>query len=254
MDTKAVLTQVLKEYEHYLETDPKVDVLYRLLKAGKAGHKQALQLAQETGGSLADSLISAILPGLGPDETISVDDALAVIPQALRSNHRYVNEYLAQVQRRLNESAGIGLQPVNAAFDETGARIIAKEVAKDFRKAVKEFKTEVKTFSAHTVDSSIRANAKAQTEAGLNVTVTRIYDGVGLSNGRTCQWCLDRCGTDMPYSEAYEKGAFERHPGCGCELLYKVNKRVQRQIDWTSNKWEDVTDEKALEKRKTYGL
>ena len=45
----------------------------------------------------------------------------------------------------------------------------------------------------------------------------------------------------MPYSEAYAKGAFQRHPGCGCELIYKVGKRTQRQSDWTRNKWEDVS-------------
>ena len=100
----------------------------------------------------------------------------------------------------------------------------------------------------------MRMNASAHESAGLRVTVTRVYDGVGLSNGRTCQWCLDRFGEDMTYQEAYDKGAFQRHPGCGCELYYKTGKRVQRQTDWTKNKWTDETDSKQIAVRRAYGV
>jgi len=104
------------------------------------------------------------------------------------------------------------------------------------------------------VDDSIQKNAENASNAGLETFVTRRYDGVGLSGGRTCQWCLDRCGEDMPYREAQEKGAFQRHPGCGCELLYITEKGVQRQTDWTKNTWSDFQSKETLEQRKKTGI
>ena len=59
----------------------------------------------------------------------------------------------------------------------------------------------------------------------------------------------------MPYTEAYAKKAFQRHPGCGCELLYSVGKRTQRQTNWSANTWEVVPNEKEIKDRlKRYGL
>ena len=100
-------------------------------------------------------------------------------------------------------------------------------------------------------DDSLKKNASAAQNVGLEVRVTRIYDGIGVHDRKDeCQWCLSRCGKDMPLSEAYAKGTFERHPGCGCEVLYVVGKRVQRQSDWTRNEWEDVNPERL----RTYGM
>lgn len=95
-------------------------------------------------------------------------------------------------------------------------------------------------------DDSLKENASAAENVGLEARVTREYDGVGLSNHRQCQWCLDRCGENMPYDEAYAKGAFQRHPGCGCEIYYQAEKGWQRQTDWKSNTWEDVSPHERI--------
>lgn len=85
---------------------------------------------------------------------------------------------------------------------------------------------EIETGALRPSDESIKENASAAERAGLEVRVTRIYDGVGLSGGRECQWCISRCGKDMTLDEAYEKGAFQRHPGCGCEIEYTSAKGI----------------------------
>ena len=103
-------------------------------------------------------------------------------------------------------------------------------------------------------DDCMKVNAENASKVGLETRVTRRYDGVGLSGGRVCQWCLDRCGDDVPYKEAVNMGMFQRHPGCGCELLYHTEKGTQRQTNWKHNVWEYEPDEKALEKRKNTGI
>lgn len=75
-------------------------------------------------------------------------------------------------------------------------------------------------------DDSLRENASNANGAGLGVRVSRKYDGVGLSDGRECQWCLDRECNNVTLQEAYEIGAFQRHPGCGCEIEYISEKGI----------------------------
>ncbi len=73
------------------------------------------------------------------------------------------------------------------------------------------------------MDDIEKINAEFQSDAGYKRTVPRYYDGVGLSEGRVCEWCLDKCGVDVPYDEAYEQGMFARHEGCGCIIEYNNN-------------------------------
>lgn len=102
----------------------------------------------------------------------------------------------------------------------------------------------IEILSLKAKDDSIKQNASASENAGLHTRVTRIYDNVGVHNRKDdCEWCLSRCGVDMTLQEAYEKGSFERHPGCGCEILYKTSKGTKRQTNWTNNTWTDVDDD-----------
>lgn len=114
-------------------------------------------------------------------------------------------------------------------------------------------KSQTENMFAHTVDQSQKENAEFMEKSGLEVRVTRVYDGVGLSGGRECKWCLSRCGENMTLSEAYAKGAFQRHTGCGCEILYTSSKGIttsQTRAGGTDS-WQRRLD---LESRKTIGL
>ena len=99
----------------------------------------------------------------------------------------------------------------------------------------------VGTFSRKVHDESQKVNADNASGAGLEVRVSRTYDDVGLSGRRDCQFCLDRECTNVTLDEAYEIGAFQRHPGCGCEITYTTEKGTKVQTDWTHNEWEDVS-------------
>lgn len=102
----------------------------------------------------------------------------------------------------------------------------------------------IEILSLKAKDDSIKQNASASENAGLSTRVTRTYDNVGVHNRKDdCEWCLSRCGVDMTLQEAYEKGSFERHPGCGCEILYKTSKGTKRQSNWRNNTWTDVDDD-----------
>ena len=98
---------------------------------------------------------------------------------------------------------------------------------------------------------SLYKNAENASGAGIEVRVTRTYDGIGLSNNRQCEWCLERCGIDMPYQKAYEKGAFERHPGCNCLIEYtsKKGEKTYQAGKSTAGNW---LSEAEFQKRVNY--
>lgn len=110
----------------------------------------------------------------------------------------------------------------------------------------------VETESRKVFDDSIRHNAQSANSAGLEVRVTRVYDGVGVHDGKdVCRWCLDRCGKNMTLQEAYSKGAFNRHPGCGCTIEYTSAKGVKTVQTGKYSGWNFAEE---LEKRKSIGL
>lgn len=107
------------------------------------------------------------------------------------------------------------------------------------------------TMSKKTMDDSIRYNAENVSSVGLEVRVTRVYDGIGLSGGRRCEWCLERCGEDMTIEEAYRIGAFQRHDGCGCIIEYTSKKGAKTIQTGKFSGWNFAEE---LEKRKSIGL
>ena len=112
----------------------------------------------------------------------------------------------------------------------------------------------METDSRKSVDDSLKYNAENASGVGLEVRVTRIYDGVGVNHGKSeCQWCLDRCGEDMPLETAYEIGAFQRHPGCGCIIEY-VSKRGDKTYQTGKSSPKNWLSEAEFKRRVNYGL
>lgn len=89
------------------------------------------------------------------------------------------------------------------------------------------------------IDHVLQKNAEAAENAGMEVKVSRKYDGKGLSGGRACEWCLERECDDLSYQEAYDLGAFERHEGCGCVITYTS---ARGELTWQNKKggWNKV--------------
>lgn len=118
---------------------------------------------------------------------------------------------------------------------------------------ISKFENTGKTFARKVVDDSFRHNAENASGAGLEVRVSREYDGVGLSNGRLCYWCLSRCGVNMTLAEAESKGTFERHEGCGCIIEYVSLKRLKTYQTGKSSSADWLTEEE-FQKRVSYGI
>lgn len=142
------------------------------------------------------------------------------------NNQNIVNNFFSQIdakinqaQQEINSAAGVGLKTVKV---KTPKQLIVNEQATDnILSDIKRYTTALETTGRDHIDITQRANAKFQNGAGMEVTVTRIYDGVGINHREdNCEFCLSRCGTNVPYKQAVAMGMFDRHDGCGCKIVY----------------------------------
>lgn len=111
----------------------------------------------------------------------------------------------------------------------------------------------ITTDSAKIVDDSLKGNAEFADRAGLEIRVTRVYDGVGLSRGRVCQWCKDRECRNATLQEAYDIGAFQRHPGCECVIEYVSRKSGKTYQSGKSGPHGWISEEE-FQRRVNFGL
>ena len=249
MDYTNVLTSLLRMYRRQMDSDREVARFYAKCRDGTATYTDVYALADKAGIKMSGLLKKQILetfPNGVPPEAVD-----AILPPMLREQCETVLVGADRVQTIANTKAGVRLKPVDMVPDEE--RILG--LTEHFKESgfTDEAAGLITNLSRSAVDESIRANAEFQNDSGMKVTVTRTYDDVGLNDGKTpCQWCLDRCGEDVPYSEAFSRGMFERHEGCGCIIDIKSAKGSKRQTDWTRNKWEDSPE--VLNRRKTIGL
>lgn len=245
MGNDELLDFMLKAFQKGISNDPVSAAFRTKVRKGLAKYADVLKYAERAGFHLTNTLKAQIMTaypnGVPPD----------VLTQLLREGCSTVLDKAEQAQQIINRSAGITLQPVKVPVDEDRIKGLVDHI-KDSG-LLDETKNLITNLVESHVDDAINDNASFQLDSGMEVTVTRRYDDVGVNHGKDeCQWCLERCGENVPYKEAYAMGMFERHPGCGCIIEYNTSKGTQRQADWTRNSWEDSSS--TLERRKTIGL
>ena len=235
-----LLEKSVRKFNTKISNNKAAQAIYKKAADGIATYKDAKKFASITGKSLADVLVDALTEVGG----ITEEDALSLIPGLLKANHDRVLPVVNAAQRKVCEEAGVGLQPAEIYFDSQRANGLAthiRELVSNDKFEVKDFAGNIEiladNFSLSTVDNAVKYNARAHYNAGLDATVTRVYDDVGVHNRKDpCEWCLSREGT-WSYADAVANGVFERHPGCGCTITYTTKKGTDVQTDWTTNTW-----------------
>ncbi len=203
------------------------------------------QSAQEYSSALSNLLVQSASQ-VFPNDSQSVLNALK--DSTICKNYfSHVDRYVYDLQKASNQNNGLGMNAVKIA---TRSQIIDATVSSsdDYDADIERFTSKAEYSSNSRVDDIERTNAEFQSNAGYKITVSRYYDGVGLSEGRVCEWCLDKCGVDVPYDEAYEQGMFARHEGCGCIIEYNNNgERSYQSSKGGFDSWKDY-DKKRVDK------
>ena len=233
-----------------IENDTELIRLRKSIESGKANY-EAAQKYSERSGQLAKKAILQVSNG---DLTITQE----ILNPILEANYQDVLNVASQAQNVIYETANVNLRPATVSYDNTYAEDISAKLENydDVDEALNVMENTFISASQNYVDEIGKRSAKFMDESGINVLVSREYDDVGVhttdkGGGDVCHWCLERCGTDVPYDEAYDMGMFERHPGCGCIITYTTKRGVviQGKGDWETNRWINLREDKEREKR-----
>ena len=194
---------------------------------------QSLRSKISKDGTFEDVEEYAKLLGEILDDTIKdvpIDELEPILEALTKLEGKYINGVSAFVQQRINKELGTDL---GAVIEEKTQNLVLETYKQSkYIENPEDLYTKLKnsaiTENLKQVDNFQKKNAEFHSNIGFNVTVTRIYDEIGLRDRtQPCQWCLSRCGVDVPYDEAIDRGMFERHEGCGCKIIYKT-------VDFTS--------------------
>lgn len=241
---------IAKDFRELTSGNAKIKKLSKKLEAGKASYLDADSLALE----LATALGKALHNNLGNDQLVGEDyKALMreVLPAGLHDIYKDVADYAVTIQRGIYLRQNIGLRVAPPDFNTVEVdEITGKATMVDSYKEIPGGLTnDIQHMAQNVATDTMDKNARLANAVGYEAIVTRVYDRVGVhtQNGgkykKDCQWCLSRCGTDVPYGEAKSRDMFRRHPGCKCRIEYTVNGKTQVQTDWRRNKWTDTVSD-----------
>lgn len=216
------IKELLELFKEHLSKDKDIAKKLELLNGGEMDYSKILEYSSAISHILVDTIAEYY-----PQEIKSIVEAIKNT-DVCREFYNDLDNYVYSAQNLINKNYGLGIKAVktkrpNQIVEQGG------EETGDFGEFVKNLKEKCELASNKRVDTIQQANAKYQSRAGYGITVSRMYDGKGLSDGRTCEWCLDRVGSNIPYESAYRRGMFQRHEGCHCVIEYNNNGFVTTQ-------------------------
>ena len=211
--------------------DPALRALLKSIDSGKANFRDTAQYSIRYSHQLGNILSENVLD-IPPDVRETAAEA------ALKYAYDDMNAILADVQKSLDEQAGIHIRPQKADFPSERVQhfahsLIDPTVEDSIIKRRARSGSETITKSFH--DSFIKKNAQFRNDAGLKCYITR-------EGSNCCKWCSEVAGR-------YEFGSqpsdiFRRHDNCDCTIDYDGQKlRGKLNADGSRSKtWEEVPD------------
>lgn len=247
------LSSLADYYRRLLEADQELSSLRKEIEKGDLA---ALQKYSTRAGQIEIKALQEASTRNGYSSLFESGNLKSTLDAVFQVNYQAVTNASQAAQKAANQAAGLGISASDGDYADI-ADDIANKLAgyEDVREGLDKMANDIVLQSQKYADESERKSASFANDSGLEVLVSREYDDVGVhttdkGGGQPCQWCLDRCGTDVPYQEAYDRGMFERHPGCGCIITYKTKRGIFRQGkgDWEQNQWAEASD-REREKR-----
>ncbi|WP_262315227.1 hypothetical protein [Lacticaseibacillus parakribbianus] len=241
----SLLKTINSQFDEQAKASKKLQAAARALKSGKATYQTANTFAIEAGEILAKVLQRNLKGASLPDQKLYFNIAQRILNETLSKNFDLVSGYTADVQKLLNEQAGIGLEVQKAMLNQDRIDGIVNRVSSepDIDKVKWILDDPVVNFTQSIVDDSIDANCKFQSAAGLHPIITRRLVG------KACKWCSDLAGVydyfDLP------DDIYRRHERCRCTVDYNPGSG-KRQNVWTK-KWRDPEQAQKLANRLAIG-
>lgn len=206
---------------------------------------EAQSYAESVGSALAEALERNLSSSVLPDGRMYWNIADRVIRPLMEQDYELVSSVSAEVQRILNEAAGIGIKPQIAQLDADKIDGILNKIssAERYDDVAWVLNEPIKTFSRSIVDDTLKVNVEFQGKSGLHPKIIRKQES------KCCKWCEGLAGTynypDVP------KDVYRRHERCRCTVEYAGTGKRQ---DVHTKQWKREQERDKIEIRKTVGL
>ena len=210
---KQLVEAVEKAFTRNCKTDIVVSGIERTLKKNGVSYREAEEYSARLGELLAKAYQETITPDLLPNGKLDADLAEELMRTLLSQNYERAAEVAARVQTSLNRSAGLGIKGLQPAVNEDRLDGLINKAAsyESYDKAAWVLNEPVVNYTQSAVEDTIRKNADAHFNAGLQPKIRRI------SVGGCCKWCNRLAGV---YAYPVKREIYKRHERCRCLVLY----------------------------------
>lgn len=210
---KQLVEAVEKAFTRNCKTDIVVSGIERTLKKNGVSYREAEEYAARLGELLAKAYQENITPDLLPDGKLDADMAEELLRTLLTQNYERAAEVAARVQTSLNRSAGLGMKGLQSGVNEDRLDGLINKAAsyESYDKAAWMLNEPVVNYTQSAVEDTIRKNADAHFNSGLQPKIKRI------SVGGCCKWCNGLAGV---YAYPVKREIYKRHERCRCLVLY----------------------------------
>ena len=246
--TPQLVENVTGEFRRLYAASGKISGLLQKVKAKTVTYAEAQEYALEVSRLIGQAWEKHVTPDTLPDGRMYYNIASRLIPAALDENHALVAGYAAEVQKELNDRAGIGLKAQKAELDGDRVKglVDLASNAERYDEVSGKLLSSFENFSQHIVDETIRKNADFHHRSGLSPKIVR------RSNGKCCAWCRALAGThDYP---TFDRDVYRRHDNCRCTVLYDPADGSKKFQNVHSRRWTNEQDYDKLNLRKKFGL
>lgn len=237
--------KIQRSFQNNVMRDRQVARISQRIRDGTAtfadGHEYAERLGFATSRALRANLTADTLP----DSKLYYNIAKRTVTPALEENYRLINEASADIQKIIDNEAGIGLGSVHAEFPEERIQGMIDKMTTDgieLEDALKWLDEPIVNNSEAFFDDYVDKNAKFRNDVGLKATITRQVAW------NCCDWCAELAGT-YDYEDA-PHDIYRRHEYCRCVVTYKCGKKSQNV--WTKRSWESSDEE--IQARQAAGI
>lgn len=238
-----LLKRIRAEFDGAVEQSSTLKGVEEKILKGTATYAEANQYAIEVGKILANAYKNNISSDVLPDGKLYYNIADRVISPTMRNNFDLISKVSAQIQKILNDNAGIGINAIQPDMNMDRVEGIVNRVsdAENYDDVSWILQEPIINFSQSIVDAFVKENSEFQGKAGLSPRIVR-----KLSGG-CCEWCSRLAGT-YTYPDVPDD-VYRRHQRCKCTVEYDPGTGKRQNVhtkEWHRQEKDDIINERKI--------
>lgn len=245
----ALLEALQNAFLRNLAEDQKGAALLETIRSGNGTYATAGDYAEQIGAALAKAFREHLGSDVLPDGKMYWNIADRVVRPLLEDAYRQTSAAAYQVQKALNEAAGLGLKALAAPMNNDRVEGILDAITDADRYDDVSFylaEPVLANFTRSIVDDAVLVNVEFQGRAGLQPKIIR------RAERKCCAWCANLAG-EYDYPDV-PRDVYRRHKNCRCVVEYDPADGKRRRQNVHTKKWTDPQEDAKINTRKSFAL